>query len=250
MPREVIRVLADYNAGLFVLVDLRHCKERARPAQRETVALAVILCGSVVAYSDEVIMSMACGAAVGVYGLLAEVKREALNMALSRPCAVERYHVVVHSVQLHAARKQAFQLKRVAALVGDLHRARDYIHLLEHAVLQNNFQPSMRVLADKVKRCHIVVGIRECGGQPFELLLAFVNLIVLVVYLAGGHAELVLNLHTRLAEIRDAACGVLYRGAVKRMGTHSVVDCRNKRFTVRYSEVICKICLRNCGSVV
>ena len=171
-------------------------------------------------------------------------------MTFPRPCAVQRYHIVIHAVELDAAGEQSLQVKRILAAVLHFHRAGYDVNVLKYAVLQDYFKPAVGVLADKVERGHFIVGVGESCGQPFELTFALIYPIVFVVYLTGGHSELVTHLHTGFAEISHSACGELYRRAVKGVGSHSIVDCGNKRFAVRDPQIVCKVCLGDCSSVV
>ena len=102
MPAEVIGIYARKNTGLFILIDLAARDKAARIAQREAVAVAVVLGRILINDGDEIVVSMTGRSAAAVHQLLAEMERIALNMALSRPCSVKGYHIVILAVKLHA----------------------------------------------------------------------------------------------------------------------------------------------------
>ena len=60
VPAEIIRVDSGEHTGLFVLVHLAACNEASGVAQREAVAVTVVLGSLVVNDGDEVIVSVAC----------------------------------------------------------------------------------------------------------------------------------------------------------------------------------------------
>ena len=250
MPAEVVRVDSGEHTGLFVLVDLAARNEASRVAQRKAVAVAVVLGSLVVDYRDEVVVSVAGGSAAAIYELLSEVQRIALYVALPRPGAVEGDHVVILAVKLNAGREQSAQLDGVGAAVLHLYGAGDNVQLLEHAVLERDLKPVVRVLAVYLKAGNFVVGVGVGRGETLQLLLALIDGVAVIVALAGAHAVLVHELHARLAEISDAACRELDGSTVEGVRSHSVVCRGYERLVVRDTQHMRDVRLGNGSAII